>query len=569
MSQAGESDNFESGRMITSMLMEQGMLDTSSLARAETIAAQKGIRVDQVLPGLGFVSDEALASVYAQVLELALLDPADVPDNALQSSTFNSAFLERTRGLAFDAGGDLHLGMVDPLDDDAVRAVEFIAKRKVTRRVMTPKTFEALFLRAYPNGAVEGDLDEVLSRAHDLDETAALQQIEDQASEAPIVRLVNRLITDAIEAKASDIHIEPDGPGFRARRRVDGVLREVPVPPISAAGVISRIKILAGLDIAERRLPQDGRMSLAVRGRDVDFRVSTVPLMSGESVVLRILDRSNVVLDYEALGFDSEQIAGLEHILSSPHGILLVTGPTGSGKTTTLYTALSGLNSADKKILTIEDPIEYQLDGINQSQVNPKIGHGFATALRTFLRQDPDIMMVGEIRDLETAEIAIQASLTGHLVLSTLHTNDAIGAVARLIDLGAQDYLIASTVIGLVAQRLVRRLCPDCKQQAGDQTALLERMLKKQAKDYKGITFFEGAGCEACGGSGYQGRHVIAEVLPVGEALHPLILARASEAELNAAAREQGFRPMVEDGVAKAAEGVTSLSEVLRVTQVL
>jgi general secretion pathway protein E len=548
-------------------LEHSGHLSPSNLARAQSIAATRGVAAHQVLSGLGFVTDDALAIAYSEVLLLPIAESADISSAGQAKMDFDGGFLERVRVFPYhDDRGTFLLGMVNPLDNDALRAVEFIARCEVSRTVMTPRRFEAFFEAAF--GGKSEALDEVLSRSHGVDEGAALRKIEDQTSEAPIVRLVNRLITDAIEARASDIHVEPLGSGFRARMRVDGVLREVPVPNMSASSVLSRIKVLAGLDIAERRLPQDGRMSLAVRGRDVDFRVSTVPLMGGESVVMRILDRSDIVLDFGGLGFDQDQIASLENILAQPHGIILVTGPTGSGKTTTLYAALSGLNARENKILTIEDPIEFQLDGVNQSQVNSKIGHGFATALRSFLRQDPDIMMVGEIRDLETAEIAIQSSLTGHLVLSTLHTNDAIGSIARLMDLGAEAYLLSSTLGGLVAQRLVRKLCSKCCIEMDNPLPLLEGVLEKVPADLAASGFYEPGGCHFCEGTGFKGRQVIAEILPIDETLRTLISNKASEKEIMRQARVLGFRPMIEDGVSKAARSLTSLSEVIRVTQV-
>lgn len=547
-------------------LVDVHALALSDLSRAVQIAETKKLRPYTVLTSMGLITDLQLAKALQHASGAPLLSVSEISLDESLAHAFNAAFLERSRVVPFRGKEGLVLAMVDPFDEDAIRASEFILKEKVDLAVITPQTFETLFQEVF--GRDSDACEESLSQSHGLDERRTVERLEDQASEAPIVRFVNRLVTDAIEARASDIHLEPSAAGLRARIRVDGVLREVAIPQMNGAAVLSRIKVLAGLDIAERRLPQDGRLSLAVRGREVDFRVSTVPLMQGESVVLRILDRTGVELDFSSLGFDRGQVNALEDLLVRPHGILLVTGPTGSGKTTTLYTALSGLASPDKKILTIEDPIEYQLPGIGQSQVNTKIGHGFANALRSFLRQDPDIMMVGEIRDLETAEIAIQASLTGHLVLSTLHTNDAIGAIARLVDLGAEDYLLSNTLAGLVAQRLVRRLCPSCCRPHEEGRGLAEEMLRATPTALGEGAFLQPEGCSECEGTGYRGRLVIAEILPITDVLRTLILKRCDERALLEAARASGFRTMLEDGVLKAAQGLTSLSEVMRATRV-
>jgi len=376
------------------------------------------------------------------------------------------------------------------------------------------------------------------------------------------VRLVHTLIAQAVEARASDIHIEPFEGRLRVRFRIDGVLRDIDSPPIAlAAAITSRVKIMAALDIAERRLPQDGRMKATVQGRDIDLRVSCVPTLYGESVVLRLLDKSQAPLQLASLGFAPDLENGLAELLELPNGILLVTGPTGSGKTTTLYAALQRLNRGQTKILTAEDPVEYQLDGINQVQVRPKIGLDFAAILRSLLRQDPDIILVGEIRDRETAAIAVQAALTGHLVLSTLHTNDAAGAVTRLIDMGVEPFLLASTVRGIMAQRLVRLLCPSCKQRY-DAPAELRAELPA------GTThLFRPKGCTACNGTGYRGRAALAELLVIDDAMRDRVLARADAATLFQSAIGSGMRTLRQDGIRLAASGATSVEEVLRVTQ--
>jgi general secretion pathway protein E len=393
-----------------------------------------------------------------------------------------------------------------------------------------------------------------------------VRRLEDMASEAPVIRLVHELITRAVEAQASDIHVEPRDDSVRVRYRMDGVLSTVETLPLSLrAGVTSRIKIMAHLNIAERRLPQDGRVKATVRGRPIDLRVSTMPTMLGESVVLRILDRSSVQLDFGPLGFQGAGLDQLIGLLNQPNGIFLVTGPTGSGKTTTLYTALNLLNRADSKLFTVEDPIEYQLTGINQIQVQPRIGLTFAHALRSILRQDPDIIMVGEIRDLETAQMAIQASLTGHLVLSTLHTNSAVASITRLMDMGVDDYLLASTLTGVLAQRLVRRLCARCSAPADAVPQLLERLGARKL-DLRGMR--RKVGCQACRNTGYQGRTTISELLVMTDAMRRRVLERGSDSAIEAAAIEEGMISMRDDGLSKALCGETTIDEVLRVTRV-
>jgi general secretion pathway protein E len=392
-----------------------------------------------------------------------------------------------------------------------------------------------------------------------------VRRLEDMASEAPVIRLVQDLITRAVEAQASDIHVEPRDDSLRVRYRIDGVLSTVENLPLALrAAVTSRIKIMAQLNIAERRLPQDGRIKSTVRGKDIDLRVSTMPTMLGESVVLRILDRSSVQLDFAALGLRGAALEAFTRLLAQPNGIVLVTGPTGSGKTTTLYTALNTLNRDGSKLFTVEDPIEYQLAGINQIQVQPKIGLTFAHALRSILRQDPDIIMVGEIRDLETAQMAIQASLTGHLVLSTVHTNSAAATVTRLMDMGIEDYLLATTLTGVLAQRLVRRLCSQCAAPAQASPLLLEK-LGRQPRDLAGLR--RKAGCRACRNTGYQGRTAISELLVVGEAVRHAVLQRATESALEAVAAEGGMVRMFDDGLAKVLAGETTVEEVLQVTR--
>ena len=387
------------------------------------------------------------------------------------------------------------------------------------------------------------------------------------ASEAPVIKLVQNLVVRAVEAQASDIHIEPREDSIRVRYRIDGVLHTVETLPLSVrAALSSRIKIMAQLNIAERRLPQDGRIKMTVRGHEIDLRVSTMPTMNGESVVLRILDRSSVALEFPALGFSGEGLAGFERLLQEPNGIILVTGPTGSGKTTTLYAALSQLNDSGRKLFTVEDPIEYQLAGVNQIQVNPKIGLTFATALRSILRQDPDIVMVGEIRDLETAEMAIRASLTGHLVLSTVHTNSAAATITRLLDMGVEDYLLASSLKGVLAQRLVRKLCPHCAVPGDVPPAILQRLARVASStiDTRGVR--SAKGCSQCRNTGFSGRTTIYELLPLTKDVKEVIVNSGAERAIDDMALRQGMTAMSHNGLEKVLSGETTIDEVLRVS---
>ncbi len=391
------------------------------------------------------------------------------------------------------------------------------------------------------------------------------ERLKDLASEAPVIRLVNQLIARAVETHASDVHLEPFPDRLRIRYRYDGVLHEVEPPPARLqAAVISRIKIMARLDIAERRLPQDGRIKLTVRGHEIDFRVSTVPSLHGEKVVLRILDRTAVEFDYAKLGLPADIRQGIERALDLPNGMVLVTGPTGSGKTTTLYTGLLKLNTVARNVVTVEDPIEYQLTGINQIQVKPQIGLNFANLLRSILRQDPDVIMIGEIRDLETVQIAVQAALTGHLVLSTIHTNSAAATMTRLRDMGLEDYLMTATLKAVLAQRLVRRLCPVCKTPDQAPSALIERLGLERLAPAEAITLFHPKGCPACRGTGYRGRRAIAELLVPNRAIDRLIFEGADDAAIECAAVEQGMRPIFDNGLLAVIEGDTTIEEVVR-----
>ena len=395
-----------------------------------------------------------------------------------------------------------------------------------------------------------------------LDEST--EHIRDMASEAPVIKLVNHIISEAIEARASDIHLEPFADELLLRYRIDGILHEIEPPPIRLSSAITtRIKIMSKLDISERRLPQDGRIKLKILGKDIDMRVSTLPTLHGESVVMRILDRGNLVLDLNQMGFPEKELKQIEELIKKPYGKFLVTGPTGSGKTTTLYAALTQINTPDKKIITIEDPVEYQMRGINQIHVKAQIGLNFADGLRSIVRQDPDVIMVGEIRDPETADISIQAALTGHLVFSTVHTNDAAGAITRLLDMGVESFLISSALLGVLAQRLVRVICPQCKEEAPLTPTLKTEMGLLQKEDVK---VYHGKGCKACSQTGFRGRCGIYELLVIDDSIRELILKKSTAQIICDQARKQGMRTLREDGWEKVAQGITTVEEILRVT---
>ena len=440
--------------------------------------------------------------------------------------------------------------------------------KPVETRLATLSQVQRALDQYYGDGkSVMDDIVEEIQPDDNVSQLDSIERLRDLATEAPVIRLVNLLINRAVALRASDIHIEPFENQLKVRYRIDGVLQESESPPAhSTAAVISRIKIMAKLNIAERRLPQDGRIQVRVQGKLIDLRVSTVPTLYGESLVLRILDKERVELNLDILGFDQAAARRFNEVLALPHGILLVTGPTGSGKTTTLYAALQTLNSPEKKILTVEDPVEYQLDGINQIQVNPRIGLNFASALRSIVRQDPDIIMIGEMRDLETARIAVQSALTGHLVFSTLHTNDAGSSVTRLLDMGVEDYLLTSTLNGILAQRLVRLLCRRCRQPYTPPPPLVDELQLSRYANGE-MTLYKAVGCEACADTGYHGRTVISELLVLSEPLRQLILARADGNKIQDAAIAEGMDSMKVDGLKKVLQGLTTIEEVSRVTQ--
>ncbi|MDJ0944588.1 MAG: type II secretion system ATPase GspE [Kiloniellales bacterium] len=552
--------------LIGARLVAQGKLEQSALQRAERARAESGERLDRVLTRLGLVGERDMAEAMAAELELPIVGAEDYPEAPVLDGLLSVRFLKNSRVLPLseDEAG-IALAMADPLDRFAIEAVALRAERPVRPHVAVAAELENAQERLYSGGKTSIDqIAESLEEGDEETTEADVERLRDLASEAPVIRIVNHLITKAVEARASDIHIEPFEAQLRVRYRIDGVLQDVDAPPARLrAAIISRIKIMAKLNIAEHRLPQDGRIKIVARGKEIDLRVSTLPALHGEGVVLRILDREGVVLDFDSLGFDDTTQGRFLDLIERPTGIMLVTGPTGSGKTTTLYTSLTHLNSPEKKIITVEDPVEYQLRGVNQIQVKPKIGLTFANALRSILRQDPDIIMIGEIRDLETAQIAVQAALTGHLVLATLHTNTAAATITRLLDMGVEDYLVTSTVVGIQAQRLVRRLCPACREPYQALPELV-RQIDPQAEGP--MTLYRPKGCKQCNGQGYRGRMGVLEVLPMTDEVRRLVLQHAESQEIHKAAVAAGMRSMYQDGVTKARLGVTTLEEVVRVT---
>lgn len=524
------------------------------------VQEESGERLDAVLTRLGLISEQALAEAIAQAADLRLAGPDDFPPEPV-AAELSPRFLREIKAVPLrssEAGVDV--AFVNPLEPYPLMALAYALEKPVTPLTARAGDVEAALDRLY--GVMDAD---ARPDGEDAADEGDLERLKDLSSDAPVVRAVNSLIARAAELRASDIHVEPSEDGLKIRFRVDGALvHQDMLGAHLKAAFVSRIKVLANLNIAERRLPQDGRMRLAVRGHEIDLRVATSPTIHGESVVLRLLDRSNLSLDFNSLGFDPAILEQFLHVLAQPHGIVLVTGPTGSGKTTTLYAALASLNTSDRKILTVEDPIEYRLAGVNQTQVNPQIGLSFAAALRSFLRQDPDVMMVGEIRDLETAQVAVQAALTGHTILSTLHTNSASAAVTRLLDMGMEPFLLTSTLNAVLAQRLVRRLCPVCR--TPHQASARELMSVGLSAD-AAVELWRPVGCAACGQTGFKGRLAILELLPVGDETARQVLARAEAREIERAAVASGMRTMLQDGVIKARAGLTTLDEVLRVTR--
>jgi general secretion pathway protein E len=556
------------------LLVNERLVDAPAIARARRAADAAAERLDLVLVKLGLISESDLCTAYSTYCRMPLLGPGDLPPQPILEDRLKLSFLKANRILpvSFD-GRKLLLATADPFADECAQAISYMLDVVVDLAVIAPAEVERALRAMYQDVGreVHSDEQEIAALVSGDGSEFDIERLRDIANEAPVIRLVNQIISRAVERGASDIHVEPGRDTVAVRLRIDGFLQEDRlVPATLRAALTTRIKIMAKLDIAERRLPHDGRIKTAVRGVEIDIRVSILPTVFGESIVMRILDRTRVELDFTKLGLDQGTQSNLRRLMSLPNGIVLVTGPTGSGKTTTLYTALKNLNRPELKLFTVEDPIEYQLSGINQIQVQPQIGLDFPTALRSILRQDPDIVMIGEIRDLETARIAIQAALTGHLVFSTLHTNSAVAAITRLMDIGLERYLLASTVSGVMAQRLVRKLCPACARPYSDDGRMKQKvrmaMPEGMKLDLSGCR--QATGCEACNGTGYRGRTTISELLVVDGRIRDAIGRRSQDQRvIEQLARTDGFRTLYEDGLVKVSHGETTLEEILRVTR--
>ncbi len=502
---------------------------------------------------------------------MELLNFQQYPKEPVLIDDLSVTYMKQAAFVPLDlAGNILAIAMAEPDDRFTIDAMQMAYGFEIIPKAGRREDIIGAIDRLYGSGShsmekiiEEADRD-VLDITAELDDD--VNHLRDMASEAPIIRLVNRLIINAVEIKASDIHFEPFENEFKVRYRLDGVLHEVENPPTRLqAAIISRVKIMAKLDIAERRLPQDGRIKLKIGDKNIDFRVSTLPTLFGESLVLRILDRDTLILELDQLGFSAQIRQQYEELITQPYGMILVTGPTGSGKTSTLYTTLAKINSPALKIIALEDPVEYQLAGINQIQVNPKIGLNFSGGLRSIVRQDPDVILVGEIRDQETAQIAIQSALTGHLLFSTLHTNDAAGAVTRLLDMGVENFLLSSTLLGILAQRLVRVNCPACKKEITPAAKLLKSM-RLSEDEVAAASFMAGEGCEECRHTGFQGRRAIFEYLPVDETIRREINRKATTEEIKDTALSNGMTTLRQDGWRMVREGLTTIPEILRVT---
>jgi len=567
------SEGLEAGadERIVALLLDRGRLKEPDLVRARRLQEDGphngGGSLLALLARLGLVSERDHAEACAAVLDLPLASAKDMPDLPPDNIALTLKFMKQFHVVAVaETPEQVELLLADPQDTYALDAVRLATGRAVLPKVALRSEIDDLIERWHGQGrsAMGAIVETAEGESGDTDD---VEHLRDLASEAPVIRLVNLIIQRAVELRASDIHIEPFENRLKVRYRIDGVLEEGESPPQNlTAAVISRVKIMAKLNIAERRLPQDGRIMLRVQGKELDLRVSTMPTAHGESVVMRLLDRETVVFDFHQLGFTDQFLPQFRHVLEQPHGILLVTGPTGSGKTTTLYTALSKLNTPDVKIITVEDPVEYQIEGINQIQAKPQIGLDFAHALRSIVRQDPDIIMIGEMRDLETARIAIQSALTGHLVLSTLHTNNAAGGITRLLDMGVEDYLLTSTVNGILAQRLVRRLEPTHAERYRASPEEIERFELRRHQPQGDIYLYRPTGSPLAA-TGYHGRTTIMEFLVMNDELRRAVMRHAGMGELEQIARQAGMRTMYEDGIAKALAGLTTIEEVLRVTE--
>ena len=550
------------------LLVEQGKISERDVERTLLAQAEMGDLFGQVLVKLGLVSEQDVALALSELLDIPLQLATDYPEEPIHLDAVAQDFLVSNSVLPVSVG-DAEVKFVAAVPQDP-----FLSKA-LSMALDKPVSI-ALGLESDINKAIErylqpeeGEEDAFSDQFSGQSDDDFIEHLKDLASEAPVIRLANQIIHRAVDMGASDIHIEPFEDGLQLRYRVDGVLQDYPDPPAAnlAAAIASRIKLLSHMNIAERRLPQDGRIMIRVKGHELDLRVSTIPTVHGESIVMRVLDRESIQLSLPDMGFSPDTLERYQDLLARPHGVLLVTGPTGSGKTTTLYASLASLDSESLKIITVEDPVEYQLQGVNQIQVQAQIDLSFARSLRAILRQDPDIIMIGEMRDTETAQIGVQSALTGHLVLSTLHTNTAASAITRLEDMGVERYLITSSVNGVLAQRLVRSLCKQCKEPIEVDQAYINQTGLRRYVEGATQTIYQARGCDACMHTGYAGRTGIHELFVLDDAMHRVIMGGADATVLHNTARQQGMITLYEDGLRKVVQGVTSMEEVLRVTQ--
>ncbi|MDD1624170.1 MAG: type II secretion system ATPase GspE [Methylococcaceae bacterium] len=549
-------------------LQERDKLSASELKKVERVKKTSVAEsLPQLLVKLGLCSELDVADAFVESGQFEKVTSDQYPLETQLPETVSLRFLKNYHLIGLShTEDDITVAMMDPEDQFNIDALRLATGKRIIPKVGLPSEIDAALDVQY--GENRSKMDKLVDdlAVDDLGEED-LEHLKDLASEAPVIKMVNLIMQRAIETRASDIHIEPFEQSLKVRLRVDGVLQEIDAPNVkSTAAVISRIKIMAKLNIAERRLPQDGRIKVQMLGKELDLRVSTIPTMYGESVVIRLLDKENTVLDFAALGFAGRHLQQFIDVLAQPHGIILITGPTGSGKSTTMYAALKQLNTSERKIITVEDPVEYQMEGINQIQAKPQIGLTFASALRSIVRQDPDVIMIGEMRDLETARIAVQSALTGHLVLSTLHTNDAAGGITRLLDMGLEEYLLTSTVNGILAQRLVRKLCPVCKEGAIAAPEIVKDLRLKRFAPDGDIVLYKPVGCSACTGTGYRGRLAIIEFLPMTDPIRKLIMAHEEAGAIQKLAIAEGMETLYENGLVKVIQGITTLEEVMRVT---
>ena len=559
----------EKRRPIGSILLARGYINEQVLDGAIAVQQHTNEPLLKILIDQGFITNDIKAQVLAEQWHMPFVD---IMAEQIGPDVLAIVDQERSKRYGFVAfkreGGVVSIALSDPTNIELMDYL-LVTYGRETKFCVAPKN--AIYSTIEKYYVVGNSIKEASSEAKtemiaEAGEEVSIEQLREMGQDAPVIRLVNTIITQAIVEHASDIHVEPQKDHLRIRYRVDGILQEKQkLPRNIQPGVLSRFKIMSNMDIAERRKPQDGRISLRIDNKAIDFRVSSLPTIYGEKIVLRILDKTSAMVPLENLGFLNDTLTVFNNVISQPYGMIVISGPTGAGKTTTLYSALNRLNTPGKNIVTVEDPVEYQMDGINQVQVNVKANMTFANGLRSILRQDPNIVLIGEIRDGETAQIAIEAALTGHLVLSTLHTNDAPSVATRLIDMGIEPFLIASSLIGATAQRLARKICPDCKQPYVPPASALEGLGLTTRGQLEDITFYKGAGCPKCGGSGYRGRTGVHEMMRVDDELRHLILNKASARDISQAARSHGMRTLLEDALVKAREGIITLEEVLRV----